>query len=1033
MIPLRVYLKNFLCHADREFLFDGHPVWLLHGPNGVGKSAVFDAMLYALYAESRRGDARKNAVVDVIRHGENSMRVEFDFEVSGRRYQVWRTRARSGQPKQGVNQWTNGTWSPIRDVNSARELDEWVTRTLGLTYETFVSAVLLRQGAAEKLIDAEKGDRRELFRSFIDLDPFIQLHERVTAARADVSADVRQFRARLAAMPAINDDQVTTATTAAQIAEQVWQTAKTAESASRDRLGHARTWEQHEASRRRIQGELDAAADRSRRAAELERQVGRLRELRVLVPALVKIDELQGVLAAAEETAKLRSAEHATAIMQNNELNGAIAQLRTQIVQLREQVADLDRQIVAQDAEQNRLSAEIGRSEQAATLHENLRLLKDKTFDQDLDSRLDAAERAATQAQSIKDALPFLQPLVTHRGNYRQAVADEGTAIENVNAAWAEVERLRRAKMLANEELNNATTRKGEADQAAAVAKDQHEKATERCNRFATTATKPVCSECGQPINVSHVAKERAKLEKAVDSAKTNLQACRTAVTTASGEATAALEHHRQLDTDCRTAEQRHGDAVRARNDASSRAVTARTAFENGLSSLDESFASRVIAIADDGFPTTDDIVAMRAIAKELPARTRSRDALLQKQRDREQTKRDIQVLEQSVAAVGAPADVSKTRIDLANIETVLTGLREQRAKADEARAAAEESESQLLIQQQELGVQIAQFSGDAAAARADVTSSKKQLKTAIALVPESHRGTATAITAQQLQALTNERDGLQGGGAEEEFAALADDRALQAERERQLSQLERQINQLPADARRSAAEVEQEVSDAEAATKNAEQLHDHARSQLRSITGQRDQRKETEGQLSEAERSHALHDRLAELLGSEYIQLDLVRGAESRIIARADEILGRLSTGELRFEPPDPESSRAFDLSVRRRDCPEPIAVGNLSGGQRFRVAVSLALAVCQGAGDAAKPLESVIIDEGFGALDRDGRMAMITELRDGQTLTRMFKRVLVVSHQDDFASAFPVGYRLHSEGGITTVEPFGICTDEH
>jgi hypothetical protein len=53
---------------------------------------------------------------------------------------------------------------------------------------------------------------------------------------------------------------------------------------------------------------------------------------------------------------------------------------------------------------------------------------------------------------------------------------------------------------------------------------------------------------------------------------------------------------------------------------------------------------------------------------------------------------------------------------------------------------------------------------------------------------------------------------------------------------------------------------------------------------------------------------------------------------------------------------------------------------------------------------------------------------MAMITELRDGQTLTRMFKRVVVVSHQDDFASAFPVGYRLRSEGGTTTVEAFGI-----
>src|SRR5262249_34682380 len=146
MIPLRVYLKNFLCHAEQEFRFDEHPVWLLHGPNGVGKSAIFDGMLYALYGESKRNDASKNTVADVIRHGESSMRMEFDFEICGQRYQVWRTRARSGQPKQGVNQWTQGSWSPVRDVNGARELDEWVNRTLGLNYDTFVSAILLRQG-----------------------------------------------------------------------------------------------------------------------------------------------------------------------------------------------------------------------------------------------------------------------------------------------------------------------------------------------------------------------------------------------------------------------------------------------------------------------------------------------------------------------------------------------------------------------------------------------------------------------------------------------------------------------------------------------------------------------------------------------------------------------------------------------------------------------------------------------------------------------------------------------------------------------
>ena len=97
MIPLRVYLKNFLCHSEYAFVFDQHPVWLLHGPNGVGKSAVFDAMVYALFGEPNRREGSKTAVADLVRYGETSMRVEFDFEYRGRRYRVWRTRTRSGQ------------------------------------------------------------------------------------------------------------------------------------------------------------------------------------------------------------------------------------------------------------------------------------------------------------------------------------------------------------------------------------------------------------------------------------------------------------------------------------------------------------------------------------------------------------------------------------------------------------------------------------------------------------------------------------------------------------------------------------------------------------------------------------------------------------------------------------------------------------------------------------------------------------------------------------------------------------------------
>jgi exonuclease SbcC len=66
------------------------------------------------------------------------------------------------------------------------------------------------------------------------------------------------------------------------------------------------------------------------------------------------------------------------------------------------------------------------------------------------------------------------------------------------------------------------------------------------------------------------------------------------------------------------------------------------------------------------------------------------------------------------------------------------------------------------------------------------------------------------------------------------------------------------------------------------------------------------------------------------------------------------------------------------------------------------------------------------LIIDEGFGSLDADGRQRMIEELR---SLSEHLDRIIVVSHQDDFTdrTLFPAGFVLRKEGTQTKVERVG------
>lgn len=73
--------------------------------------------------------------------------------------------------------------------------------------------------------------------------------------------------------------------------------------------------------------------------------------------------------------------------------------------------------------------------------------------------------------------------------------------------------------------------------------------------------------------------------------------------------------------------------------------------------------------------------------------------------------------------------------------------------------------------------------------------------------------------------------------------------------------------------------------------------------------------------------------------------------------------------------------------------------------------------------ASQEAKRVESAIIDEGFGGLDKEGRNQMIDELHE---LKHELNRIILVSHQEEFASAFrDNGYEIRLDNGTSSVIP--------
>jgi DNA repair exonuclease SbcCD ATPase subunit len=129
MIPKRIELENFLSFGKPavEFTFtDDEPLWALCGRNGVGKSAVFDGITYALYGEHRGGTQKAE---QLIRHGANGFRVVLEFEFAGALYRI--TRSRSGRTTQKVERLSDGAWEAVPGVNSAAEVKAWSSGSWG--------------------------------------------------------------------------------------------------------------------------------------------------------------------------------------------------------------------------------------------------------------------------------------------------------------------------------------------------------------------------------------------------------------------------------------------------------------------------------------------------------------------------------------------------------------------------------------------------------------------------------------------------------------------------------------------------------------------------------------------------------------------------------------------------------------------------------------------------------------------------------------------------------------------------------------
>ncbi len=171
MVPLKLSLRNFLCYRDGVPTLDlnGVSVACLCGENGHGKSALLDAITWALW-----GKARGKAQDDLIHMAEDEMQVELEFQARGQTYRVVRRHARSGRRQRTgsdlqLQVWTGEGFRSITG-NSQRETQKRLEELIGMDYQTFINSAFLLQGRADEFTNKTPNERKEVLAKVLGFD-----------------------------------------------------------------------------------------------------------------------------------------------------------------------------------------------------------------------------------------------------------------------------------------------------------------------------------------------------------------------------------------------------------------------------------------------------------------------------------------------------------------------------------------------------------------------------------------------------------------------------------------------------------------------------------------------------------------------------------------------------------------------------------------------------------------------------------------------------------------------------------------------
>ncbi len=1004
MVPLRLRLTNFLSYGEHAPVLDleGIHVACLSGGNGQGKSALLDAMTWAVWGEARKSSEARKPDEELLRIGARSMEVDFEFRVGGVTYRAVRsyTESASGKTsKPGLElQVRDGDGWQALTAGSIRATQAAIDERIGIDYETFINSTFLLQGRSDEFTKKKPGERKEILGKILALDRYDRMAgaagRRWSRLREDASA-LEAERDRLDASLGPVDEWQAERGEVAQIVE-----AATADRAAAQHTEQqaAATLATLDASAREAETLRAALADLDARSARLDAEAADLATRIATADALIAgADQIEADHARYEslrlERADLDEKAGLFRGIDNQrhglrlEIQHKTAEAKAEIVGLEGALKTLDRQIEADER------ALAGRDEIHASLAQAGAARSDL-------ARLDGVRATRDHAQARVDHIDkrLAADKGAIEGQRARVIADGKRLAEEVKAAQAvDLDALRSTAQAGRHAAERREALQAEGTERAASVKTFDARLTALDADRARLQTRrdklagsrdETCPTCGSDLSDAH----RADVLAGYDADLARLGAERDQ---AEADRARAVEHR---------------DALRAEYVSLGAAIEAGTAAASALEAGVEKLRQQAQA--------AERLDALRLEARDLQRQLHAETFTPELRAERAQ-------LTDALAEAAYDADAHAAARDAAALFEHWTTQARALAVAGErlAQSRLDRDRKQAHLD----GRRDALDSGEPTAALSHKMATLDQQAASLGYDAEQHDRVGQALRAlaqapDKLSALLDARRRRAEDG--ERRTRLADDRrALQAEAASRRTSLDALAERLA-----QRAQAEQALKDATAVRSEVSERLSKALGRLGALDERlaradrdRQRRAEVRKQLRDVVKDRALYGHLRRAFGKNGIPSLIIEETLPEIETRANLLLERLSKGRTRVALETLKDKKTGGgtketLDIRITDDQGAArSYETFSGGEAFRVNFALRIALSQMLAErAGTQIRTLVIDEGFGTQDADGLQAMIGAIR---AIQDDFETILVITHLDEIKDAFPVRIEVRKE----------------